>query len=172
MQHLLTTRQAYHTGRSNDAPHQQALPATNDVNAIQAANSRYNCRLQRLANSHPLTMHTSDIVVYGIKNCDTIKKTRTWFESRQISYRFHDYRLDGIEEALLQQFIAALGVDAILNKRSTSWRQLDDSQKADLTPDKAIKLMKETPTLIKRPIVSIADRLFVGFNPEEYSTVL
>lgn len=117
-------------------------------------------------------MQTSDIVLYGIKNCDTIKKARAWLEASQIDYRFHDYRVDGLDQALLEQFIGQLGIDAVLNQRSTSWRQLSDAQKSDMTPEKAMQLMLETPTLIKRPILSIGDQLFVGFKPDLYSTIL
>jgi Spx/MgsR family transcriptional regulator len=110
------------------------------------------------------------VVVYGIKNCDSVKKARTWLEARHIAYRFHDYRVDGLEPALLQSFIDTLGVDAVLNQRSTSWRQLDDAQKSDLTPDKAVQLMLAVPTLIKRPILDNGQQLIVGFNPDQYPT--
>lgn len=110
------------------------------------------------------------IVVYGIKNCDSVKKARTWLEARHVAYCFHDYRVDGLEAALLQRFVDALGVDAVLNQRSTSWRQLDDAQKADLTPDKAVQLMLAVPTLIKRPILDNGQQLIVGFNPDQYPT--
>lgn len=112
------------------------------------------------------------ITVYGIKNCDRIKKTGAWLDSRQIAYRFHDYRLDGLEPALLQHFMDTLGMNAVLNQRSTGWRQLNDRQKADLTPDKALRLMLETPTLIKRPIISIGEQLLVGFNPDQITAIL
>ncbi|WFP48755.1 ArsC family reductase [Methylomonas sp. EFPC3] len=107
-------------------------------------------------------------VLYGIKNCDTVKKARALLDSRRIEYRFHDYRVDGLEPALLQKFVDALGVDAVLNQRSTSWRQLDDEQKRDLTPEKAVQLMLAVPTLIKRPILDDGRQLLVGFNPEQY----
>ncbi|TPQ29290.1 ArsC family reductase [Methylomonas koyamae] len=107
-------------------------------------------------------------VLYGIKNCDTVKKARAFLDSRRIEYRFHDYRVDGLEQALLQKFVDALGVDAVLNQRSTSWRQLDDEQKRDLTPEKAVQLMLAVPTLIKRPILDDGRQLLVGFNPEQY----
>jgi Spx/MgsR family transcriptional regulator len=110
------------------------------------------------------------IVVYGIKNCDSVKKARTWLEARHIAYRFHDYRVDGLDAALLQSFVDTLGVDAVLNQRSTSWRQLDDAQKSDLTPDKAVQLMLAVPTLIKRPILDNGQQLIVGFNPDQYPT--
>ncbi|ATG88905.1 ArsC family reductase [Methylomonas koyamae] len=107
-------------------------------------------------------------VLYGIKNCDTVKKARAFLDSRRIEYRFHDFRADGLEPALLQKFVDTLGVDAVLNQRSTSWRQLGDEQKRDLTPDKAVQLMLAVPTLIKRPILDDGRQLLVGFNPEQY----
>jgi len=117
-------------------------------------------------------MQTPHITVYGIKNCDSVKKARTWLDNKQANYRFHDYRVDGLDSDLLQRFVDQLGVDAILNQRSTSWRQLSEEQKSDMTPEKALQLMLETPTLLKRPILSIDDRLFVGFKPDLYSTIL
>ncbi len=106
------------------------------------------------------------MIVYGIKNCDSVKKARSWLEAHQVDYRFHDYRVDGLDANLLQRFIDALGVDAVLNQRSTSWRQLDDTQKCDLTPEKALQLMLAVPTLIKRPILDNRGQLSVGFNPD------
>lgn len=117
-------------------------------------------------------MHPKSIIVYGIKNCDSVKKARSWLDDRQINYRFHDYRIDGLDPATLRQFIDKLGLKAVLNQRSTSWRQLSDEQKKDLTPEKALQLMLNTPTLIKRPIVSIDGQLIAGFNPDKYSELL
>ncbi|QPK63417.1 ArsC family reductase [Methylomonas sp. LL1] len=117
-------------------------------------------------------MQTHPIIVYGIKNCDSVKKARAWLDGRQLGYRFHDYRVDGLEPALLQQFIDKLGMDAVLNQRSSSWRQLGDEQKSDLTPEKTLQLMLSIPTLIKRPIVAIGDQLLIGFNPDQYAAML
>jgi len=114
----------------------------------------------------------SPIIIYGIKNCDSVKKARAWLESRQIRYCFHDYRMDGLEPTLLQQFIDKLGVNSLLNQRSTSWRQLSDAQKCNLTHEKTFQLMLETPTLIKRPILAIGDQLLIGFSPEQYAKIL
>lgn len=105
-------------------------------------------------------------VVYGIKNCDSIKKARLWLAAQQIDYRFHDYRVDGLSRELLQEFINALGIDAILNQRSSSWRQLTPEQKTDLSPEKALNLLLTNPTLLKRPILHNGKQLFVGFNPD------
>jgi Spx/MgsR family transcriptional regulator len=112
------------------------------------------------------------MVVYGIKNCDSVKKARAFLEHGQIAYRFHDYRVDGLDAALLQTMIDALGVDALLNQRSTSWRQLSDEQKHDLTPEKALQLMLDVPTLIKRPILNTGTQWLVGFSSDLYQTLV
>lgn len=107
--------------------------------------------------------------LYGIKNCDTIKKARAYLEANKIEYHFHDYRIDGADAALIQHFIDQRGVDAILNQRSTSWRQLTEQQKSDLNPEKVLQLLLEVPTLIKRPILDCGEQLLVGFSPELYA---
>lgn len=117
-------------------------------------------------------MNQPAIIVYGINNCDSVKKTRAWLNSRNLNYRFHDYRVVGLEPALLQQFADKLGIAPILNQRSSSWRQLDDAQKRDLTPEKALQLMLANPTLIKRPIIAIGEQLFAGLNSEQLSSAL
>ncbi len=106
--------------------------------------------------------------LYGIKNCDTVKKARTWLDKNSIEYSFHDFRTDGLEEALLQRFCSVLNWDTLLNRRSTSWRQLSEEQKADLDEQKALQLMLEIPTLIKRPILDTGTQLIVGFKAETY----
>ncbi len=116
-------------------------------------------------------MQTQAITLYGIKNCDSVKKARAWLDARQLQYRFHDYRIDGLDPALLSSFIDKLGVAGILNQRSTSWRQLSDEQRQDLTEDKAKQLMLEVPTLIKRPILDDGRQLLVGFSPELYANL-
>jgi arsenate reductase len=112
------------------------------------------------------------IVLYGIKNCDTVKKARTWLDNNSIGYRFHDYRVDGLTPEQLQHFAAGLGWNAMLNRSSTSWRQLSTDQQADLTEDKALQLMLETPTLIKRPILDTGNDLLIGFKPDLYQAKL
>lgn len=106
--------------------------------------------------------------LYGIKNCDTIKKARQWLDKNGIAYRFHDYREDGLTPELLKSFLTRCGWQTLLNQRSTSWRQLDAAQKADLDENKALALMLETPTLIKRPVLENDDKLLVGFMAEQY----
>ncbi len=112
------------------------------------------------------------IVLYGIKNCDTVKKARTWLDNNGIGYRFHDYRVDGLTPEQLQHFAASLGWNVMLNRSSTSWRQLSTDQQADLTEDKTLQLMLETPTLIKRPILDTGNELLIGFKPDLYQAKL
>lgn len=106
--------------------------------------------------------------LYGIKNCDTIKKARLWLDKNGIDYRFHDYRENGLSPELLKSFVDRSDWQTLLNQRSTSWRQLDAAQKTDLDEDKALKLMLETPTLIKRPVLENDGKLIVGFKAEQY----
>lgn len=110
--------------------------------------------------------------LYGIKNCDTVKKTRKWLEQNAIDYQFHDYRCDGLDLALLEYFEAALGWKQMLNRRSTSWRQLTEADKTDLSKTKALQLMLEYPTLIKRPILDTNDEMLIGFSASEYQAAL
>ena len=112
------------------------------------------------------------LVLYGIKTCDTCKKARAWLEQNHMDHRFHDFRIDGLSENQLQTFIDQLGWDKLLNKTSTSWRQLSPEQQADLTEAKVKQLMLETPTLIKRPILDTGDDLLLGFKPDSYATKL
>jgi arsenate reductase len=105
--------------------------------------------------------------LYGIKNCDTVKKARKWLDDNGIAYRFHDFREDGLTMALLQHFAAHLDWSLLLNRSSTSWRQLSDEQKSDLSPDKAIQLMLNTPTLIKRPVLDTGGKLILGFTARD-----
>lgn len=111
------------------------------------------------------------ITLYGIPNCDTCKKARRWLEQHGVEYRFHDVRADGLSSELLQRFIERLGWEKLLNKSSTSWRQLRPEQQANLDADKAKALMLETPTLLKRPILDAAGGLLVGFKPEHYDAL-
>lgn len=108
-------------------------------------------------------MHT----LYGIKNCDTVKKARKWLDEYGIAYRFHDFRTDGLTSDLLQHFVAHLDWNKLLNRSSTSWRQLSDEQKSELSQEKALQLMLEFPTLIKRPVLDTGDKLILGFTAKD-----
>lgn len=111
-------------------------------------------------------------VLYGIKNCDTVKKARVWLEINGIAYRFHDYRVDGLTPEQLQRFAGKLGWEVMLNRSSTSWRQLTAEQQADLTESKVLQLMLKTPTLIKRPILETDSDLLIGFKADLYQSKL
>jgi Spx/MgsR family transcriptional regulator len=110
--------------------------------------------------------------IYGISTCNTISKSKKWLDQHNIDYQFHDYRKEGLDDALLTYFSDNLGWEAILNRRSTSWRQLTEEQKSNLDRKKAIHLMLQHPTLIKRPILDINQKLILGFNAAQYQTEL
>jgi len=110
--------------------------------------------------------------LYGIKNCDTCKKARRWLDQNGIAYEFHDYRADGLTPELLKCFADGLGWETLLNRSSTSWRQLTAEQQADLTEEKTLKLMLDIPTLIKRPILDTGKKLVIGFKSGHYETDL
>ena len=110
----------------------------------------------------------SELVVYGIKNCDTMKKARTWLDGEGVPYRFHDYKAEGIEAATLKRWVKAVGWEALLNRAGTTFRKLPDDAKADLEEGKAIALMSEHPTMIKRPVAEDGTGITVGFRPETY----
>ncbi|MCG7498439.1 ArsC family reductase [Vibrio sp. Of7-15] len=109
--------------------------------------------------------------VFGIKNCDTIKKARKWLTAEEIDYTFHDYRVDGINEEMIQNFVAQLGWEAMVNKRGTTYRQLSDEQKETLNQDTAIALMIEFPAMIKRPLLVHNDEYHLGFKADQYSAI-
>lgn len=108
--------------------------------------------------------------LYGIKNCDTVKKARRWLDEQQVPYRFHDYRSDGFDADLLQRFIDRLGWQPLLNTRGTTWRKLSDQQRAEADNARsAAALMLNQPAVIKRPLLQAADgRLLLGFSPQDY----
>ncbi len=110
--------------------------------------------------------------LYGIKNCDTIKKARRYLESNDIDYVFHDYRVDGIDEKLVQSFVKALGWENVLNKRGTTWRKLDDKTKEATNESNVAALLCEHPAMIKRPILKAGRQLHLGFSESQYNEVL
>ncbi|SHO55839.1 ArsC family reductase [Vibrio quintilis] len=111
------------------------------------------------------------IILYGIPNCDTIKKARKWLAAENIDYQFHDYRKDGISAVLVRDFCSSLAWDNVLNKRGTTYRQLDQAQKDSLTEETAIDLLVQYPAMIKRPILSVNNNLYLGFSAEKYTTI-
>lgn len=108
--------------------------------------------------------------LYGIKNCDTVKKARRWLDERQVPYRFHDYRADGLDAILLQRFIDRLGWQPLLNTRGATWRKLSDQQRAEAGNARgAAALMLSQLAIIKRPLLQMADgRLLLGFSSHDY----
>ena len=110
-------------------------------------------------------MH-SPMILYGIKNCDTVKKARTALTDAGVDYRFHDFRAEGIDAATIQGWIDELGLDRVLNKRGTTWRKLSDDEKAETDPATLIALMAAQPTLIKRPVIEADGQVLVGFKAD------
>ena len=108
------------------------------------------------------------LTLYGIPNCDTVKKARAWLDQHGVSFVFHDYKKAGIDRARLQDWIAAHGWEVVLNRAGTTFRALPEADKADLTPERAIALMLAQPSMIKRPVLDLGDRTLVGFKPELY----
>jgi Spx/MgsR family transcriptional regulator len=108
------------------------------------------------------------ITIYGIKNCDTMKKAFAWLEAHKIGYQFHDYKKAGIDRARLEKWVKALDWETVLNRAGTSFRKLPDKDKEGLTERKAIALMLEQPSMIKRPLIENGAKLLIGFKPEEY----
>ncbi|MFN7027031.1 MAG: ArsC family reductase [Pseudorhizobium sp.] len=108
------------------------------------------------------------VTLYGIKNCDTMKKARSWLDERGISYRFHDYKAEGIDRARLELWADAAGWETALNRAGTTFRKLDNAAKADLDREKAVALMLEQPSMIKRPVLESDDKIIVGFKPDLY----
>jgi arsenate reductase (glutaredoxin) len=113
------------------------------------------------------------IHLYGIPNCDTVKKARKWLESSDIDFSFHDFKKEGVTESQLEDWIDQGGLDVVLNKRGTTWRKLPDDVKADLDHESALQLMTENPTMIKRPVLVLQDgSVHIGFKPEQYAEIL
>ena len=113
------------------------------------------------------------ITIYGIKNCDTMKKARAFLEKKGVEYAFHDYKTAGIEKGRLETWAKKAGWESLLNKAGTTFRKLPDKDKEGLTEAKAIRLMLAQPSMIKRPVLELAGgKLLVGFKPDEYAAVL
>ena len=112
------------------------------------------------------------IEFYGIPNCDTVKKARTWLEANGIEYAFHDYKKEGADPAKLADWSDAVGWEALLNRRGTTFRALSEADKADIDRAKALRLMAASPSLIRRPVVEHAGGVLAGFEPGEWEAVL
>ncbi|WP_112944828.1 MULTISPECIES: ArsC family reductase [unclassified Rhizobium] len=108
------------------------------------------------------------VTIYGIKNCDTMKKARSWLEEHDVAYDFHDYKASGIDRAHLEKWTQEAGWETVLNRAGTTFRKLSDDARENLDREKAIALMLEQPSMIKRPVVEADGKLLVGFKPEIY----
>ena len=112
------------------------------------------------------------IQLYGIPNCDTVKKARTWLDAAGIAYAFHDYKKEGADPARLEKWADAAGWEALLNRRGTTFRKLPDAEKEGIDRDRAIALMAAQPSLIKRPVVDYEGGLLVGFSESAWEAAL
>ena len=111
-------------------------------------------------------------LLYGIPNCDTVKKARVWLEERGVGYVFHDYKKAGIDRASLERWVNEHGWETVLNRAGTTFRKLPDADRANLDADKAVALMLAQPSMIKRPVLDLGDRRIVSFKPEIYEAAL
>lgn len=111
------------------------------------------------------------ITLYGIKNCDTVKKARTWLEQHKVEYCFHDFRADGLSAEQVNIWIADIGLEMLVNKRSTTWKELDELTKKNFSEANAAKVISENPTLIKRPLLDTSKQKYVGFKDTEYTNI-
>ena len=107
-------------------------------------------------------------VIYGIKNCDTMKKAFTWLDGHKVAYSFHDYKKEGIDRARLEKWVKQAGWEMLLNRAGTTFKKLPGKDKESLTEKNAIALMLSQPSMIKRPVVETSAKLLVGFRPGEY----
>jgi arsenate reductase (glutaredoxin) len=109
------------------------------------------------------------ITIYGIKNCDTMKKARAWLDGHGVKYDFHDYKSVGIAKNKLKAWSDRLGWETLLNRAGTTFRKLPDADKEGLTEKKALALMLAQPSMIKRPVLEVGSKLLVGFSPDAYA---
>lgn len=112
------------------------------------------------------------LTLYGIPNCDTVKKARVWLDQHGVAFAFHDYKKVGIDRPRLEAWVAEHGWETVLNRAGTTFRALPDADKADLDAGKAVALMLSQPSMIKRPVLDLGDRTLVGFKPELYAALV
>ncbi len=110
--------------------------------------------------------------IYGIKNCDTMKKARLFLDEHGVAYEFHDYKASGIDRAHLERWCDVAGWETVLNRAGTTFKKLSDEDRQDLDREKAIALMLAQPSMIKRPVLEAGEQLLVGFKPELYAAAL
>ena len=114
-------------------------------------------------------MMAKTVTIYGIKNCDTMKKARTWLDDHGVKYAFHDYKAVGIDKRRLETWAKEIGWETLLNRAGTTFRKLPDKDRDNVTEKQAIALMLQQPSMIKRPVLDVNGKLVVGFKPEIYA---
>ena len=112
------------------------------------------------------------ITLYGIPNCDTMKKARQWLKDHGVDYQFHDYKKQGVPAKELKQWVKQLGWEELLNRRGTTWRKLDDATKESIDENSAVQIMLDNPSIIKRPVMVIDGAITVGFSDSRYQALL
>ncbi|MDG1694101.1 MAG: ArsC family reductase [Porticoccaceae bacterium] len=111
------------------------------------------------------------MILYGISNCDTVKKAKNWLETHNIDYSFHDFRKQGLETETINDWLKTVAWDKILNKRSTSWRNLEPEAQQSVNSENIVALLVKNPTLIKRPVLVVNDTITIGFNSDIYQGI-
>jgi len=124
------------------------------------------------SNELKLCNMAKTITIYGIKNCDTMKKARAWLAKHDVAYAFHDYKSEGIDRDRLERWAGVVGWETLLNRAGTTFRKLPDKDKTSITEKKAIALMLDQPSMIKRPVLEAKGKVIVGFKPETYEQAL
>jgi arsenate reductase len=114
----------------------------------------------------------ASVTLYGIKNCDTMKKARAWLDAKGLAYAFHDYKSEGIDRAQLESWVRSVGWETLLNRAGTTFRKLPETERADIDEGRALALMLDLPSMIKRPVLDLGGRLVVGFKPEQYEAAV
>lgn len=137
--------------------------STRPLSSVRSSTSKTN---RQLYNEHSMKATTTN--VFGIPNCDTVKKARKWLDANDISYEFHDYKKKGIDKKTLSTWSKELGWEALLNRRGTTWRKLDDDVKSSINEARALDLMVEHTSMIKRPVIDTGKQLLLGFDEAAY----
>nr|CAA6829024.1 MAG: FIG138056: a glutathione-dependent thiol reductase [uncultured Thiotrichaceae bacterium] len=110
-------------------------------------------------------------ILYGISNCDTIRKARKWLKERDIEYTFHDFRKDGLNPVQLRAWVDELGWETLINKRGTTWRKLPDETRENMDETLALAVMEDQPAIIKRPVLDTASQTTIGFSEDQYRQI-
>jgi Spx/MgsR family transcriptional regulator len=111
------------------------------------------------------------MILYGISNCDTVKKAKSWLEENNLDYHFHDFRKQGLESAIIQDWLSQIDWQKLLNKRSTTWRNIDAKTQQSVNAENIIQLLVENPSLIKRPVLKVNGIINIGFNADTYQGI-